>query len=61
MNRGKVFFLKMQICVLDIDVQGGEKIYNNDIECNFIFIDAPSIEALEQRLKHRGTESPEVI
>jgi len=46
---------------MDIDVQGGEKIHNNDIDCNFVFIDAPSIEALEERLKKRGTETPEVI
>lgn len=46
---------------MDIDVQGGEKIHNNDIECNYVFIDAPSIETLEERLKKRGTETPEVI
>jgi guanylate kinase len=46
---------------LDIDVQGAEKIHNNDIDCNYVFIDAPSFEALEDRLKKRGTETPEVI
>lgn len=40
---------------MDIDVQGGEKIHKNDIECNYVFIDAPSIETLEERLKKRGT------
>lgn len=29
--------------------------------CNYLFIDAPSFEALEERLKKRGTETPEVI
>lgn len=48
MNRGK-------ISIMDIDVQGGEKIHKNDIECNYVFIDAPSIETLEERLKKRGT------
>ena len=46
---------------MDIDVQGGEKIHNNDIPCRYMFIDAPSIDALEERLKKRGTETPEVI
>ena len=54
MNRGK-------ICVLDIDVQGGEKIHNNDIECHYLFIDAPSIDVLQDRLNKRGTETSEVI
>lgn len=43
---------------MDIDVQGGEKIHNNDIPCRYMFIDAPSIDALEERLKKRGTETP---
>ena len=29
--------------------------------CDYLFIDAPSFEALEERLKKRGTETPEVI
>ena len=40
---------------------GGQKIYNNEFDCNYIFIDAPSIEALEERLNKRGTEAPEII
>lgn len=46
---------------MDIDVQGGQKIHNNDIDCEYVFIDAPNIDALENRLKKRGTETPEVI
>ena len=46
---------------MDIDIQGGEKIHNNDIECSYLFIDAPSVETLEERLRKRGTETPEVI
>jgi guanylate kinase len=47
--------------LLDIDIQGGKKIHNNEIDCHFIFIDAPSIATLEERLVKRGTETPEVI
>lgn len=46
---------------MDIDVQGGQKIHANDIECEYLFIDAPGIEVLEERLKKRGTETPQVI
>lgn len=47
--------------MLDIDLQGGQKIHNKIADCNYIFIDAPSVEALEQRLRKRGTETNEVI
>lgn len=53
----------MQIAILEIDVQGGKKIYLNkdEIPCNFVFIDVPSIEELEKRLRGRGTEKEEDI
>jgi len=48
--------------VLDIDVKGAlnvKKIYGGDAKT--IFIKPPSIEALQKRLEHRGTEAPEII
>ncbi|MCM1452215.1 MAG: guanylate kinase [Clostridium sp.] len=48
--------------VLDIDVKGAlnvKKIYGGDAK--IIFIKPPSIEALQERLEHRGTEAPEII
>lgn len=48
--------------VLDIDVKGAlnvKKIYGGDAKT--IFIKPPSIEALKDRLEHRGTEAPEII
>ncbi len=48
--------------VLDIDVKGAlnvKKIYGGDART--IFIKPPSIEALQRRLEHRGTEAPEII
>ncbi len=44
--------------VFDIDVAGGisiKKLFKND--CLTIFIQPPSIEELEKRLRHRGTET----
>ena len=48
--------------VFDVDVKGAMNIkrhYGDDALS--IFIQPPSIEVLEQRLKHRGTDAPEVI
>jgi guanylate kinase len=36
----------MKICLLDIDIQGGQKIYKVHPEWNYLFITPPSIEAL---------------
>ena len=36
-----------------------KKIYGGDAKT--IFIKPPSIEALQKRLEHRGTEAPEII
>jgi len=47
--------------LLDIDVQGGRQIMDSDLKPVSIFIMPPSIEVLEQRLRDRGTDRPEVI
>ena len=50
-----------KIVALDIDVQGKvqlDKIYPNAVG---IFIEAPSFEVLEERLRERGTDSDEAI
>lgn len=48
--------------VFDIDVAGGiaiKKLFNK--ECLTIFIQPPSLEVLEDRLKHRGTETEDSL
>lgn len=47
--------------LLEIDWQGAEQVRRIFPECVSIFILPPSIEALEQRLKGRGTDSEEVV
>ncbi len=47
--------------LLDIDVQGAEQIVARYPQAITIFIMAPSLEALCQRLIARGLDSPEVI
>ena len=47
--------------ILDIDVQGARQVMKSDLEPVTVFIQAPSFEILEKRLRGRGTDSPEVI
>jgi guanylate kinase len=51
-----------QHLLFDLDVQGTDslKAYFGD-KANVIFISPPSVEELEKRLRHRGTENTEVI
>jgi guanylate kinase len=50
-----------KIIVLDIDVQGAEKVKESLPESLSIFILPPSQDIWIQRLKDRGTETPEVL
>jgi len=52
-----------QICILDIDVQGAKSIHEQGLwdGTRFIFINPPSHEELERRLRGRGTETEEKI
>ncbi|HMV77477.1 MAG TPA: guanylate kinase [Leptospiraceae bacterium] len=47
--------------ILDIDVQGAEKVKEQLPESVSIFILPPSIEIWQERLRNRGTETAEVI
>lgn len=47
--------------ILDIDSQGARQIKQHYQNAVFIFFVPPSMEILEQRLRGRGTDSPEVI
>ena len=47
--------------VLDIDVQGAEKVLAGHPEAHGIFVMPPSYEDLEARLRHRGKDDDETI
>jgi len=47
--------------LLEIDIQGALKVKEKMPEGVFIFIQPPSVEALEQRINGRGKDSPESI
>jgi guanylate kinase len=50
-----------QLMILDIDVEGAKEVFKKVPEAVGIFITAPSMAALEQRLALRGTDSEESI
>ena len=51
-----------KVPLLDVDVKGGLNIQNQYREHSLsLFIEPPSIEELERRLKARGTETPESL
>jgi guanylate kinase len=47
--------------LLEIDVQGGEQVREKLPNAVLVFIAPPSLDELKQRLKSRGTETPEEI
>jgi guanylate kinase len=47
--------------LLEIEVQGGGQVKEKFPECVRVFLTAPSAEELENRIRGRGTENPEVI
>lgn len=49
------------MCVLDIEIEGVKQVKNSNLNAVFVFINPPSIEELEKRLRGRNTESEEAI
>lgn len=47
--------------ILEIDVQGAFQIKEKMPDAILVFIDPPSLEVLEERLRNRGTETEDVI
>lgn len=52
---------KNLICLLDIDVQGAQKVKESSLDAHYLFIAPPSMEELESRLRGRGTEKEDAI
>ena len=48
-------------CILVIDVQGVEDLQSSDVQALYVFVDAPSFEELQERLRGRGDEDPDKI
>ena len=50
-----------KICILDIDVQGVRNVKGCGLDAKYLWIEAPSMEVLEARLRGRGTETEEKV
>lgn len=53
-----------KICILDIDVQGVKSVKSagrSVLDPHYLFVAAPSMEALETRLRGRGTETEDAL
>lgn len=50
-----------KVCVLDIEIEGVKQVKNSHLNAIFVFINPPSIEELEKRLRGRNTESEESL
>jgi len=50
-----------KVCLLELDVNGANQIFNMDYPANYIGLLPPSLEILKERLIGRGTDSQDVI
>ncbi|KAL1586641.1 hypothetical protein WHR41_04521 [Cladosporium halotolerans] len=52
---------KGQTCILDIEMEGVKQVKKTDLNARFLFLQPPSVEVLEQRLRGRASDSEEAI
>ncbi|TPX63598.1 hypothetical protein SpCBS45565_g06512 [Spizellomyces sp. 'palustris'] len=50
-----------RICILDLEINGVRSIKSSPMHAKYIFVQPPSIEVLEQRLRSRNTETEETL
>lgn len=50
-----------RVVVLDIELQGALQVKEHDPEALLVFLEPPSFQELERRLRARGTEDPDAI
>ena len=50
-----------KICILDIDMQGVKSVKKTNLSPIYVLVKPPSMEALEERLRGRGTETEESL
>ncbi|WPH01910.1 guanylate kinase [Acrodontium crateriforme] len=52
---------KGKTCILDIEMEGAKQVKKTDLNARFLFLQPPSVEVLEQRLRGRATDKEEDI
>ncbi|KAJ1461854.1 P-loop containing nucleoside triphosphate hydrolase protein [Pelagophyceae sp. CCMP2097] len=50
-----------RVCILDIDVQGVQNVKRSTLCPKYLWVEAPSMDLLEKRLRGRGTETEETL
>lgn len=50
-----------KVCVLDIEIEGVKQVKNSHLNAIFVFINPPSVDELERRLRGRNTETEESL
>lgn len=50
-----------KVCVLDIEIEGVKQVRDSHLNPILVFIEPPSIQELEQRLRKRNTENEESL
>ncbi|KAF2771360.1 guanylate kinase [Teratosphaeria nubilosa] len=48
-------------CILDIEMEGVKQVKKTDLNARYLFLQPPSVEVLEKRLRGRGTDKEESI
>ncbi|KAF2161631.1 hypothetical protein M409DRAFT_69703 [Zasmidium cellare ATCC 36951] len=48
-------------CILDIEMEGVKQVKKTDLNARFVFLQPPSVEVLEKRLRGRATDKEEAI
>jgi len=48
-------------CILDIEMEGVKQVKKSHLNARFLFLQPPSVEILEKRLRGRGTDSEDAI
>ncbi|GIZ43405.1 hypothetical protein CKM354_000663300 [Cercospora kikuchii] len=48
-------------CILDIEMEGVKQVKKTDLNARYLFLQPPSVEVLEQRLRGRQTDKEEAI
>ncbi|KAK3050396.1 guanylate kinase [Extremus antarcticus] len=52
---------KGRCCILDIEMEGVKQVKKTDLNARFVFVQPPSVEVLEERLRGRGTDKEEAV
>ncbi|KAF2424868.1 guanylate kinase [Tothia fuscella] len=48
-------------CILDIEMEGVKQMHKSHLKARYLFIEPPSVEVLEKRLRGRGTDSEDAV